>query len=146
MHHFTDSTHWPDCIGSFSPTSADLASTEALPKISVLIAGIEDSLRSSQNFLLVRDCENLERQTVIQASLAELLAKSLDGRPLVEDDIREACSRALHLGRLQLGLLRRAIRSARMLSHLLESPEIAYTHVAARRSVPGNNTMPQQES
>jgi hypothetical protein len=74
--------------------------------IPALISQLEQSLHAGQTALLLRDLEKFEEQTAIQESLSKVLAESVGDWTPGEDTLRAACSRVMHLCRVQLGLLR----------------------------------------
>src|SRR5579872_6486008 len=114
-----------------SLTRGDYPKSEAPIDLATVFAQIEESLRASQHALLVRDLEDMERQTATQVSLGKVLAEFLQDGIRVKDEARGAAVRLMHLGRVQLGVLRRAQRSSRMLSYLLVYQEFGYGNTAA---------------
>ena len=143
--HSTNSTHWHESMSS-SPEDIDKNPThESQPDLAMVLARLEDSLLTSQPALLGRDLGSFEEQTSVQTELCRRLAACL--RHLVSDkwDARTASLRVLYLSQVQLALLRRAQRSARMLSHLMASPESGYADLAAAQGITGK-TVPHQEA
>jgi len=110
--------------------SKDEPSAAGRLDVAILLSRLEQSLQAGQRALVVRDVERLEKETGIQASLSKNLAESLRVFGAGEGKLREPCSRVLHLCRMQLGLLRRAQRSLRVLANLMAGPESNYVGVA----------------
>ena len=145
MTHSTNLTHWPESMSTISAMSGDASANEAQKRLSILLARIEESLLSSQRALLQRDLGSFEQQTSVQAELCKLLSDHLRDRHLGISEIPADFSQVLHLGRVHLGLLRRAQRSARMLSHLLAKPELGYASAAANALVTRKQVISHQE-
>ena len=110
-----------------------------------LLSRLEQSLLAGQRALLLRDLERFEEQTAIQASLSKVLAESLRDWSPGEDPLRVACSRVMHLCRIQLGLLRRAQRSLRVLSNLLAGAEATYLPTSGERANSYRNVLSPEE-
>lgn len=132
-------------MSSLSPI-ADSGTRVALrPEIEVLISQLEQSLEAGQRALLLRDIEKFEEQTAIQTSLSKVLAESLRDWPIGEDKIGAACSRAMYLCRVQLGLLGRAQRSLRVLSNLLAGADGTYLPTAGARAAGCRTALSREE-
>jgi hypothetical protein len=128
----TNSTRLPEPMTSLSSITNDATPVALRLDLPSLISQLEQSLHAGQRALLVRDVEKFEEQTAIQVSLSKVLAESLDDWTPGEDNLRAACSRVMHLCRVQLGLLRRAQRSLRVLSNLLAGAEGTYLLAGAQ--------------
>lgn len=121
-----NSTRWRESMTDFSSDSDHTKRAEIRPDLPELISQLEWSLHAGQQALLLLDLEKLEEQTALQASLSQVLAESLDDLTLGGNTPQAGCSRVIHLCRVQLGLLRRAQRSLRVLSNLLAGAEGTY--------------------
>jgi len=122
----TNSTRWPESMINLSSISKESARSGPRPDLPDLISQLEKSLHAGQRALLRHDLEVFEEQTALQASLSRVLVESLGDWSSWENNLQAACSRVTHLCQVQLGLLRRAQRSLRMLSNLLAGAEGTY--------------------
>ena len=112
-----------------------------------LLADLETNLRSSQAALLSRDVVRIEQLTAEQMELRRAWSAFLhppDARVSEHEDIfvgapsdavGAAQARILHLGRVQSTLLRRALQSLRVISHLLAEPQSGYVPPPAGRGI-----------
>lgn len=142
--HSISSTHWPEAMNSSSAAIDNDPTCESQSDLATVLARLEESLRRSQQALLGRDLGHLEEQTSVQTGLCRKLAACLPHLLSDNWDARAASCRVLHLGHVQQGLLRRAQRSARMLSHLMASPESGYADLAAE-SINDHKVVSHQE-
>lgn len=125
---------------------SDISTTpDACPDLQTAISQLEESLRISQKALLMQDLTRFVQQAALQAALSRVVADGLRDQTPENCDLRAACSRVLHLGRVHLGLLRRAQRSLHMLSHLLSSPESGYGSIAELRALSARKVVSHEE-
>ncbi len=143
--HSTNLTHWHESMSSSSAAIDKNPTRDSQPDLAMALARLEDSLLTSQRALLGRDLGNFEEQTSVQTEACRMLAACL--RHPVSDkwDARATSFRVLHLAHVQLALLRRAQRSARMLSHLMASPESGYGDLAAAPDIICKKAVSHQE-
>lgn len=113
-------------MNHLSSDADDAKPAELRSDLPELISQLERSLHAGQQALILRDVEKLEEQTALQASLSNALAESLADWARGGNPPRPAYSRVIHLCRVQLGLLRGAQRSLRVLSNLLAGAEGTY--------------------
>lgn len=123
----------------------------------VLLANLENSLRSSQAALLARDVIRIEQLASEQAELQHALSACLHSPdpsvPEREDNffgprgdaVRATQARVLHLGRVQSVLLRRAQQSLRAISHLLAGPQSDYGPAASGQGIVVRCQQPRSE-
>ena len=142
--HSINSTLWRESMSSSSTDIEKNPTCESQSDLATVIARLEESLRISQQALLGRDLGNLEAQTSVQTGLCGTLASCLPHLLSYNWNAGAASFRVLHLARVQLGLLRRAQRSARMLSHLMASPGSGYADLAAQ-GITGQKVVSNQE-
>jgi hypothetical protein len=139
-------TTWPDRMTSpfTDPAKASLpekSRAEAMRTSLALLTQMETSLKTSQQALMARDLDGIEqgirKQTDLQNALALLWSgdghpreatPALTRGPTREDtrELRAAAARVLHVGRVQVLLLRRAQRSLTTVANLLAGPQASY--------------------
>jgi len=122
-----------------------------------LLADLETNLRSSQAALLSRAVVRTEQLTAEQAELRHGLSTFLrpaDARVSEHngifvgarsDAVAAAQAGILHLGRVQSALLRRALQSLRVISHLLAEPQSGYGPPLADRGIGERRQEPPSE-
>jgi hypothetical protein len=143
----TGARHGALVVNDFETLSAQLA----------LITQIENGLHATQNALLSRNVEDLERATQelrrLQGQLKQLvdggcergsssileggvfpLSPTTDIRQLARE-VRIAQARALHLGRVQIALLERAKRSLTVISYLIAGRAASYGPAGLNRTL-----------
>jgi len=141
----TNSIHWPESVSASSVSAGDKEAVDGRPDLMTAVSQLEESLRTSQQALLLHDLTSFEQQTAVQAALGRVVADCLRDRTPENCNLRLICSRVLHLGRVHLGISRRARRSLHMLSHLLSSPEAGYGSITELRAHSGKKGVSQQE-
>ena len=100
-----------------------------------LLNDLESSLRSTEQAILGRDVERLERATEEQANLHHRLVMLPMRGSSFSPAVREAQQRVLDLGRVQSALLERARQRLRMLANWIAGPEAQYRAVSAHSAV-----------
>jgi len=131
------STGWRKFAGANSMMRSSSSHARFGQSCLTLLSELESSLAAGQRALLARDRLPFERLTEQQESLQQALAALVhssdcrgSGEPVSDSPATSqllACAaRVLHLGRVQLALLRRAQRSLQMISRLAAGPQATY--------------------
>jgi len=113
----TRSTGWPDA-------PAAKAGRDETPL--ALLLALEASLRASQQAVLARELEGLEKLTADQERLRRALADLANPGSAADASVRAAQDRVLHQGRVQLSLLAYARRRLQVLANVLAGCEAPY--------------------
>jgi hypothetical protein len=113
------------------PDRSDIATVLAI------LTELQASLEASQQALLARDLAGMEQGTRDQRRLQQALAALWTPRCICEfhgsrdtvqpADFHATAARVHFLGRVQLALLGRALRSLNVLAHLVSGPAASYS-------------------
>lgn len=119
----TNSTAWPEAeMGATA--GGTVRESAGIQRQLALLSDLEISLRASQQAVLGRDLEGLQRMTAEQARLRQTLAAMATSA--ADSSVRAAQQRVLHAGRVQLLLLGHAQRWLEVLTNVLAGSGAPY--------------------